>query len=216
MAVITISRQSGSEGNKITKILCERLGWGFFDKNMMAEIAREKGLDPEKVEDITADKFHAKGFWEEVFGNFYMPGIDPHSWVLVAREEAWEELTVRQVKTFINAAYEKGNVIIVGRGSQFILGDKPDVLHVRIVAPLEVRIKRWQAREDVSYEEAQKIVKKRNQRHIDFVKTYFHRDINNLDLYDLVINTEKLSLVAAADVIIKALESLSYKPDLST
>lgn len=208
MAVITISRQSGSEGNRITKILCERLGWGFFDKNMMAELAREKGLNPEKIEDINAEEHQAKSFWEEVFGNFYYPGTDPLGWALVAKEEAREELTVRQVQAFINAAHDKGDVIIVGRGSQVVLADKPDVLHVRIVAPLDVRIKRWQERENVSHKEAQKIVKERNQRHINFVKTYFSRDINDLDLYDLVINTEKLSLDAAADFIIKASESL--------
>ncbi len=209
MAVITISRQSGSEGNKITKILCERLGWGFFDKNMMTELAKEKGLDPEKIEDINAEEYQAKSVWEEVFGNFYMPGVDLGSWVLVAREEAREELTLRQIQALINAAYQKGDVIIVGRGSQVVLADKPDALHVRIVAPLDLRIKRWQEREGVSYKEAQKIVRDRNQRHIDFVKTYFHRNINDLELYDLVINTEKLSLDSAADVIIKASESLS-------
>jgi cytidylate kinase len=99
-------------------------------------------------------------------------------------------------------------VIIVGRGSQVILKDLPDVLHVRIIAPLERRIERWMERNNISHEEAKKITLERDRKHVHFVETYFDEDINNPDLYDLIINTDKLTLDCAADLIIDAVDSL--------
>lgn len=209
MTIITISRQSGSEGNIITKMLSQRLGCKFFDKAMMAQLAELIGLDATRIKDLTAEDHHVKSFWEEAFSNLAYPMLDPSIWVLTTEYQAREAMDLSQVITLINAAYvHNKDLIIVGRGSQIILGDKPDVLHVRIVAPLEVRIQRWMKREGISYEEAKKIVNQRNKKHIDFIKTYFHEDINKTELYDLIINTGKLSLEKAVDLIIDAANSL--------
>ena len=209
MTTITISRQSGSEGNIITKMLSQRLGCKFFDKEMMAQLAELIGLDATKIKDLKAEDHHVKTFWEEAFSNFALPMVDPSIWVLTTEYQSREVMDLSQVITLINAAYlHSEDLIIVGRGSQIILGDKPDVLHVRIVAPLEVRIHRWTEREGISYEEAKKVVENRNRKHIDFIKTHFHEDINNPELYDLIINTGKLSLDKAVDLIIDASKNL--------
>lgn len=208
MTVITISRESGSEGNQVVKLVCDRLGWQFFDKHLMAQLAAEGGLDPSQVEDITADDHYVKSFWEEAFSGLSLSyGAMP--WILTEPYEAKEEMTVRQVSGFIHAAYRHGNVVIVGRGSQVILKDKPDVLHVRIISPLERRIQRWIERKHISLEAAKDIVKERDRKHFDFVKTFFDEDLTNTDLYDLIINTDKLTLDAAAELIIKAVKSLA-------
>lgn len=207
MSVITVSRQSGSEGNKIVRILCDRLGVKYFDKHLMMQLAEEKGLDPTKIEDITAEEHHIRSLWEQAFSNLAFPDA-PSAWILTPPYTNKEEMTVGQVSAFIQAAYQEGNVIIVGRGSQVVLADKPDVLHVRIVAPLERRIERWMARENVSHKEAEKIIHERNDKHVDFVRTFFDEDINNPELYDLIINTDKFSLEKAADLIIEAANSL--------
>ena len=86
--------------------------------------------------------------------------------------------------------------------------DLPDVLHVRVVAPLEKRIANWQAREKLTYEEAQQKIAERDAAHIDFVETYFDMDLNEPLLYDLVINTGKFSPEEAAEVILEALKKL--------
>jgi cytidylate kinase len=207
MTVITISRESGSEGNQVVKLVCDRLGWQFFDKHLMAQLAAEGGLDPSQVEDITADDHYVKSFWEEAFSGLSLSyGAMP--WILTEPYEAKEEMTVRQVSGFIHAAYRHGNVVIVGRGSQVILKNKPDVLHVRIISPLERRVQRWIERKHISHEAAKDIVKERDRKHIDFVKTFFDEDLTNTDLYDLIINTDKLSLDAAAELIIEAAKTL--------
>ena len=206
MAVITISRQSGSEGNEITRHLCERLGYNYFDKKMMTQLAQELGLAPDQVVDLSADQYQVKSWLERAFGDFQIPFGDPGTWVLSAQQDAQEALSIEFVRKMICSAYEHGNVIIIGRGGQVVLAGKPKVLHVRIIAPLETRIKRWQAREGYVYEDARKIVLKRDHAHIDFVRRYFNADLADPSLYDLVINTEKFTTTQAVELIARALD----------
>lgn len=205
MAVITVSRQSGSDGDTVTRLLCERLGYRYFDKKLMAEMAEEIGLDPEQVVDMSADKHKARGFLERMFGSFQTPFGDPSGWTLSARHEAHAALSVERMRGIIEAAYEQGNVVIVGRGSQVALAGKPDVLHVRIVAPFETRVKRWQARSMLTEEEAQHRTRERDQAHIDFVQQFYRTDVADPALYDLVISTKKITPEGAVELIVEAL-----------
>lgn len=211
MAVITISRQSGSEGNEIAQLLCTRLGYQYFDKKLMFQLATESGMKPSEIADASDDRHQAKGWLERAFANLASPLGDPSSWTFGAQQDAREAMSVGQVRKLIDAAYEHDNVVVVGRGGQMALADKPDVLHVRVVAPLETRIKRWQEREGLTREEAQVRVRERDAAHIDFVQRFYAADVTDSALYDLVVSTEKLTLDAAVDVIIKALESLPAK-----
>ncbi|MDX9952608.1 MAG: cytidylate kinase-like family protein [Anaerolineae bacterium] len=208
MAVITVSRQSGSDGDAVTRLLCERLGYRYFDKKLMAELAQEMGIDPREIVDVSADKHQAKGILERIFGNFQTPFGDPSSWTLAARHDAHEALSVERVRSMIEAAYEQGDVVIIGRGGQIALAGKPDVLHVRIVAPFETRVRRWQARAVLSEEDAQQRTRERDQAHIDFVQRFYGADIADPALYDLVISTEKITPEGAVELIVKALELL--------
>ena len=94
MSVITISRQSGSEGNKIVRIVCSRLGWQYFDKNLMAQLAARMGEDPAKVKDITENEHHIRSFWEKAFSHMGMPPLTT-PWVLTDTYEFKEEMTVQ-------------------------------------------------------------------------------------------------------------------------
>lgn len=205
MAVITISRQSGSEGNEIARILCEKLGYRLFDKNMMIEMAKELGAESADATNSAEESNKAKALVERIL-NPFQPARDPQH--KPHKEISFEEgstMTESQVRALVLAAHAHGKVIIIGRGSQVILAEKPDVLHVRVVAPLEVRIKNWQARENLSYQDASKRVSERDKAHIDFVKTFFDEDIREPSLYDLLVNTSKFPPDAAADLIMEAL-----------
>ena len=208
MAVITISRQSGSEGNEITRLLCERLGYRFFDKNLMAKLAVKMGLTQEELVDVSVDQHHARTLIERIFGNYQAPFGESTGWTPAYWTEAEEAKSVEQMRALIQAAYEQGNVIIVGRGGQAALAGRPGVLHVRVVAPLDMRIKRWQAREGLDYDAARQRVRERDAAHIDFVRRFFNADIADPALYDLVINTAQLTPATAAGLISAAVASL--------
>lgn len=205
MAVITISRESGSGGREIAALLSEKLNYKIFTKTVMMELAArlEAGLSAQEqaaapnILDELIDRIAPTGRQEKT----QTPAIDFE-----------KPLTICQVRDLVMAAYQHDNMIIIGRGSQVILADKPDVLHVRVIAPVEKRVAVRAAREGLSLKEAQKKLADADKAHVDFVKNFF--DVDNRDplLYDLVINTEKISITAAADLILLALEKIS-KPE---
>lgn len=208
MSVITISRQFGSHGDTVAQILCERLAYRYFDKNLMLGLAAAAGVTPEKVIDLTDEKHRARSLIERLFGNYAAPMADPSAWAASAEANAQEQRTVAQVKQLIQAAYAEGNVVVLGRGGQVVLAKKPDVLHVRIIAPLALRIQRHAERAGLSPEEAREVVLGRDRATADFVQRYYGADVADPALYDVMINTVRVTPVAAAGLIIEALGKL--------
>lgn len=117
-------------------------------------------------------------------------------------------MMVAQVKQLIRAAYAEGNVVVLGRGGQAVLHDKPDVLHVRLVAPLELRVRRHGERAGLTPEAAREVVLARDRASVDFVKRYYDVDPADPSLYDLIINTGKVTPAIVAEMIIGALAYL--------
>lgn len=202
MSVITISRQSGSEGNQIARVLCEELDYSIFEKPMMMQLAAQLKAE---ATDETDHLPKARSLLERILSPFDAALQTGHE---VHKEISFDENSlpsVDQISALIMAAYHHDKVVIVGRGSQVVLANQPDVLHVRIIAPLEKRIQTWMARDKLTYKDAEKKVHERDKSHVDFVKNFFDEDIRDPELYDLVINTGKLSIMDAAELIIQAL-----------
>jgi cytidylate kinase len=206
LTVITLSRQSGSSGNEVAHFLCEKLNYRLFDKTMMAQLAKELNDKAAGAEEIS--EHHQKTVLERIlnpFDGIFEAGHVAQRDISLAEDSM---LSISQVRDLIKAAYDHGNVVIVGRGSQVVLAGLPDVLHVRIVASYQTRVKTWQQRKNLSYKEAQKVVRERDRAHVDFVKNFFDTDLRDATLYDLVINTNKLSPLSAAELIIQALQHI--------
>jgi cytidylate kinase len=209
MSIITISRQSGCEANEVARILCQKLNYHLLNKELMTDLAEELQQEPSQAEEPpTVPK--AAAWLERVLNPFYNPN-DPH---YVAQKEisfaSGQPLTIRQVRELIQAAYARGNIVIVGRGSQVILAGKPDVLHVRLIGSPEKRIQMWQKRESLSYDEAKKRMEKRDRAHVDFVKNYFDADITRQEWYDLIISIDHFTKDAIAELILQALPRMTF------
>ena len=95
--------------------------------------------------------------------------------------------------------------MILGRGSQFILKDYPGVLHVLVVAPLEVRVKRVMQDLKLDQETAKLEIARFDNSLREFIKRYFKAEVEDAVYYDLVINTERFSFQAAASIVVDAL-----------
>ena len=96
------------------------------------------------------------------------------------------------------------SIVILGRGSQFILKNVPGIFHVLIVAPLEARVKRVMEDRKISEEEAGKEIARFDEGSSEFVRRYFQANIADPINYDLVINTSRLGNESAASVIVDA------------
>lgn len=209
MAVITLSRQLESGGDEVARLLCEKLGYQYFDKQAMAQVGHEMGLAAGVIQSAVDFKPVAKGLLERWFGSTQrLTGGDPSSWTFSARLDALQDLTIANLVDIINAGYKKGNVVIVGRGGMAALQDKPDVLHVRIQAPQALRIKRLAEHEQLTQEEAEKRIRERDVSDVEWIHRYFGLDSHEPSLFDLIVNTAKYTPADAAELVIKALAML--------
>jgi cytidylate kinase len=210
MAVITLSRQLESGGNEVAQLLCDKLGYTYFDKKAMIKVGQEMGLDPAVALSAADFKPATQGLLERWFSGTprITDGGDPSTWTYRGRVDAIEGLTVANLMDIIHGGYKKGNVVIVGRGGMAALQDKPDVLHVRILAPTELRVKRLAEHEKISHEEAQKRIRERDASDVEWIQRYFGLDSHEPSLFDIVINTAKYSPADAADLVIQALAAL--------
>mgnify|MGYP000605790668 CR=1 FL=1 len=211
MPVITISRQYGSGGDAIAKRVCEALGYSYFDKNLMAQVASETGISKSDVVDFSEDTYKMRGFLDRLLGRNRSAA---DAWTSSDTQRALpvealdEARSVNLIKETIIGAHRHDNVVIVGRGGQAILREHPGVLHVRIVAPLGARVLRVQSTENVNLDEATTRVNRRGEAARAYLERFHDIDWDNPLLYHLIINTGKWETEGAVQIIINALVHL--------
>jgi CMP/dCMP kinase len=214
MAIITISRQYGSGGREIAARLCDLLGYRYFDKDLMAEVAHEAGLSPQEIVDFPEDQHRVSSFLDRLLRRPQVV-FQARSWTedksgtrthAVTEMDATQSITM--VRSLIQAACNLGDVVIVGRGGQVVLKDQPGVLHVRIQAPLEERVQRVSQREGLIREAAQDHIVERDRAAEDYLRTFYSVDWADSTLYHLVLNTGLWTVETAAKIIVDALRYL--------
>ena len=178
MAIITISRQMGSGGIPIAHKVAEKLGYTLVDGDAIMEVAGQYGLTRESIE--RSDEKPP-------------PSVEP--------PDSKHEIALHLIELIILEYALKGNVIIYGRGGQYLLEGIRSVLRVRIIAPFEDRVERWAEREWLDPDRARILVRRNDQQRAGFIKYYFDRDWDAPMGYDLVINTERLSEEGAVRLI---------------
>lgn len=213
MAVITISRQYGSGGKEIAARICEILGYAYFDKSLMIDVADEVGgLSEDQVVDFSEDTYKMRNFLERLFGSRRVKvetwSQDTAGTRSMQIKSLNEEEGVGLVRDTIQAAYDRGNVVIVGRGGQAILREHPGVLHVRIVAPLGARALRIKERQELSIGEATELAENKDLTAETYLRKFFDIDWDNPHLYHIVLNTGRWELDAAAEIVVNALTRL--------
>jgi CMP/dCMP kinase len=216
MAVITISRQYGSLGDEIAARVCEITGYRYFDKRLMAAVASEMGLSDAQVFDFSEDSHEARGFLDRLLGRSKGTSHQVREWSedksgtrISQAQELDDAQAISMVQAAVRAAYEQGNVVIVGRGGQALLKDGPNVLHVRVEASFDRRVQCVRSHENLGLAAALELVERRDRASVDYLHRFYDVDASDALLYHLVINTDKCSVEAAADIIVRALVHLS-------
>jgi cytidylate kinase len=223
MGVITVSRQQGSGAADIVARVCETLGYLYFDKRLMSEAMAQEGFTGEKLIDYREDEYKLRGFVDRLLGyrrpstiadvGFWDKNPDAMKNSAVAVLD--EHVAVWLVRGAIEKAAEKGDVVIMGRGGQAILHDKPGVLHVRLEAPLETRIQRIAERDHLSAKEARQVATDRDKASAEYLQRFYGVNWSDPLLYHLVLNTGKWDPAAAAQCIVSALACLPKQPVVS-
>jgi cytidylate kinase len=209
MAVITISREIGSEGDKIAGILCETLGYQCVDKAMLLHIAAEAGVDVDAVLSKEQSFANKPRLISSEMASLYArePSVFQKSGALD------DQTYARVVRKTLEQFAREGNVIIIGRGGQMVLRDWPGTCHVQLYAPLEVRVQRLCLRDSIGQSEAERRIRESDEQKRQYIR-HMHKnaDWKNPAYYHLTINTAQLSPEVAAQIIILAAEAIERSP----
>jgi cytidylate kinase len=207
MATITISREAGSGGEEIATRVCGILGYQFFNRQLMLTVATDLGLSEEEVIDYSADAFKTRSFIDVLLrrtqpvATVTTRGRDAMGGVTVSTSVLDEEHCLRLMRSAMREVHQRGNVVIVGRGSQALLQQMLGTLHVRIVAPFELRARRVSEEEGFSEEEARRVVEERDRARAQYLSTLYGVEWDDTSLYDLVVSTRQMDLGSVAQLI---------------
>ncbi len=213
MRAITISREYGSGGGEIATRLAEYLKWQLIDHEIVERVALEMGTSLGAAE---AHDERTEGSLARIFNN--LQSLQP-SYMVGASSEAFlrnEETYLKTVSHIVNAAAAQGHVVIVGRGSQMLLAQQRDVLHVRIIAPFEKRVDYVMKREGLDRIAAESRIKMKDRDRMKHLETAFHRKPNDAHLYDIILNTAFLDLDSAVEIISLTLQQKARQLTVKT
>jgi len=189
---LAISREEGAGGSEIAQLVGEKLGWEVLDKSLLDRVAERLQCSRAMLELVD----ETPGNWVlDVLGGWMDRGI-------VAQDKY-----VVHLGRVVLAAVRRGDVVLVGRGAQFLL-PREKGLCVRIIAPRKVRVKRIAAGRNLDTAAARQLVDETDLGRREFAQRFFHREIDDPHHYDLVINAERIAPDEAADVILQTLSRL--------
>lgn len=180
MNFITISEMVGTGGKKIARQLAQKLNYNFVGDEEVLEAASSMGLIEEKR------KLEERPF----------PLIDR---IFSERPKVYLD----KLQAVIYELAKRGDSVFFGGGAQILLQAFECAFHVFIVGSKEVRIKRIMEEQQVDKEVAEKIVLTSDQNKRSFMKFAFNQDWPDWQLYDLVINTDKLAVDSAVNIIME-------------
>ncbi len=188
---LAISRESGTGGGEIARLVGEMTGWEVLDRpilDCLAELYRASPAVLHLVDAMTTN-------WiSEIFDNAIRPDF--------AAQTAY----IFHLSRVVLMAAQSGKVVYLGRGVQFLLPQQRGLV-VRLMASPGYRVQHVVKRRRLSYDAARDYVEKTDAGRQEFVRQYFHRDIADPHLYDLMINVERIGPQRTAQLIADALAS---------
>ena len=190
MAIITIARQLGAGGKTVGEKVARELGYSFFDNEIIQMVAEKANVSDEVVETLEKD---TSG---KIFKFF--AGLVPKTFADRVREEESASLSetiyVGLLHKIINQIAESGNLVILGRGSQYILKDKEDAFHVLLTANDDHRMKFLGKKYNLRPDEAAKAIKLEDSRREKLYKSFGRDDYDSYYNYHLALNMVKTDI----------------------
>ena len=195
--VYTIGREFGSMGLLIGQKLAERLGIKYYDKELLQQAAKESGFCEEIFENH--DEKPTNSFLYSLVMDTYSAGN--YATAPFLDMPLNHKVFLAQFDTIKNIA-EKESCVIVGRCADYALSTHPDVINVFVRAELEDRIKIVSKRMDITENKAKDMILKNDKQRASYYNYYTSKQWGATSSYDLTINTSKISVDNAVDLIL--------------
>ena len=194
--IITIGRQYGSGGREIGKKLAEKLGIPYFDKELLARVAKESGFCEEMIRNH--DERPTNSFLYNVVMDTYSFGYN----TAFVDMPMSQKVFLAQFDTVKKIA-EEGACVIVGRCADYALSEYPNCLNLFIYGKEDAKAKRISERQNVSLSEAREMCVKRDKQRQSYYNYYSNKKWGRADSYDLCIDSGKLGVDGTVDFIIE-------------
>ena len=187
--VITISREYGSGGRYVGRLVADKLGIKLYDKDFIEKLAAKTGLSGEYIENNEQRRNSL-----EIFNSGYYSGLNNSDELFIKESELIKEVA------------EQESCVIIGRCADFILKDRNDVIKVFIYSSSENKLKRVTEIYGIEKSRAEKEIKRINKLRANHYKYYTEKEWNNNSNYDICINSDDLGVEKTADLICKMVE----------
>ena len=192
--IITISREYGSGGRYIGKLIADKLGIKLYDKQFITKVAEETGLSEEYIEN-----HEQKRDVLAVLNNGYYSGLNNADELFIKESELIKEVA------------DKESCVIVGRCADFILRDRKDIIKVFVYSNIEDRIKRAVNIYGLHKDKAKKEIKRIDKLRANHYKYYTEKEWNDHNNYDICINSDSLGVEKVANLICEMIEEHKLK-----
>lgn len=197
--IITISREYGSGGHDIGEQISKQLGINLYDHDLIDNTAKELGYSPQFVAENEQNISTSK-LWELIFTDKSLPeSMNP------SHDDA---IFVSQSRTIRNLAI-KGPCIIIGRCANWILRDHKNCINIFVTSNKDFAIKRVMQKDKISAEDAAKKISQINKSRANHYWKYTGRYWTDPQNYDLVINTSKLGIAGATQIITQYIKQIT-------
>ena len=188
--IITISREYGSGGRYIGKLVANKLGIKLYDKEFVLKVAEETGLSKEYIEDN-----EQKRDILSILNNGYYAGLNNS-----------DELFIKESE-LIQKVADKESCVIVGRCADFILKDKKNVVKIFINSNMENKIKRATEFYNLDKVKAEKEINRINKLRANHYKYYTEKEWKDSSNYDICINSDSIGVEESAKLICEIIEN---------
>ena len=202
--IITIGRQYGSGGREIGKKIAEKLGIPYFDKELLARVAKESGFCEEMINNH--DERPTNSFLYNVVMDTYSFGYN----TAFVDMPMSQKVFLAQFDTVKKIANE-GSCVIVGRCADYALSDYPNCLNLFIYGKEEAKAQRISERQNVTFSQAKDMCIKRDKQRQSYYNYYSNKKWGRADSYDLCIDSGKLGIDGTVDFIIDFVKRLEEK-----
>jgi cytidylate kinase len=200
VGVVTVSAAYGAGGAEVARAVAERLGLPFHDRAIAAQVAGRLGVPVSEAE--ANDETVVRGLWRLVASLGTMP--DPVGGVLPASSLPDARAYRQQTERVLTEIAEGTGGVVLGRAGAIVLGERPDVLHVRLDGPSEQRLDAAVQRSGRSREEVVREMAANDRTREAYVRHFYRCDPASARHYHLVVDSTALPVETVVDLVIMA------------
>ncbi len=199
-SVISISRAMAAGGDEVARAVAEKVGFRFIDDEIIERAAEKAGVSPATIANVERSPSLIDRILKHLGNSPIEAGHGAYVPIVLDATESYEGLIAQVIRETAQA----GKVVILAHGASIALRDVPGVFRALVTGSPEVRTARHARRGNIQDSEARKEIDRSDKARREFLQRLYNVQHELPSHYDLVVNTDRISVSAGADLIVAA------------